>query len=94
MALPAIHNYSEQTLTFVQKPVVITDYVFDVAFTLPKGRWEVTIEKGDAWVFKKHGNFTLHTNDSVNIEASVDGEIQIKRLYVRGLVKFHAKQLV
>ena len=51
MALQAINTRQTPNLTVVESPVIIEDYVFENAITLPKGNWLLTIEKGDAWIF-------------------------------------------
>ena len=92
MALPAIINPSQQTLTLVESPVVIEDYVFGTPFTLPQGHWMLTTEKGEAWIFTDKRNFTLKANETMMIDPS-DGDVHIKRLYVKSVVKFQAEKL-
>lgn len=70
----------------------IEDYVFETAQTLPRGHWQITITKGYAWVFCDSGSYTLNPNDSMQITAS-QGEICIRRLYVKSTVKFTAVRL-
>lgn len=90
MALHAIHNQHSK-LSFVEKPVVSENYVFETPVTLPQGDWKLHIEKGDAWVFCKRGNFSVKANETIMFEAS-DGPIRISRLFVKGTVKYQATQ--
>ena len=72
---------------------IVEDYVFETPATLPVGQWELFIEKGEAWVFTDRGNFVLNANDAM-LFVPEDGEIKIKRLYVKSIVKFKATELV
>lgn len=73
------------------QPASLEDYVFDNPVTLHAGRWNLRIEKGDAWIFCNRGNFPLTTTQSMHFEPS-DGDILIRRLYVKSIVKFHAME--
>lgn len=72
-------------------PQIVETYVFETPAILPQGFWTLTIEEGDAWVFCNRGDFPLHAGKSATFEPC-DGLITIRRLYVRGKVKFRAQQ--
>ncbi|MEL6406881.1 MAG: hypothetical protein AAFR81_21095 [Chloroflexota bacterium] len=68
---------------------IVEDYIYESPLTLPAGNWQLTIEKGDAWVFCDKDNFVLHTTDSTYI-TSEEHAITLRCLYVKGSVKFTA----
>jgi hypothetical protein len=72
-------------------PQIIEDFVFETPAVLHEGSWTLTIERGHAWVFCNRGNFTLNPGESATFQPA-DGAITIRRLYIRGLVRFHAQR--
>jgi hypothetical protein len=82
-------QFSNFDLNSDLNPNNIEDYVLETPAFLPIAHWTLTIEKGDAWIFCNHGNFILKAGESASFAPS-DGAIRIRRLYNRGLVKYHA----
>lgn len=88
MTQPSSHYQDEPRLV----TQVVEDFVFETPTVLQEGSWTLTIERGHAWVFCNRGNFTLNPGESVTFQPG-DGPITIRRLYIRGLVRFCAQRL-
>ena len=91
MALPKFQTEST-TLQIAKSEEIIENYVFETPTILPAAEWELHIAKGYAWVFCSNGNFLLKPNESIVFTAD-DGEITIKRQYVKSVVKFIANRV-
>ena len=64
-----------------------TGYAYQDQYPLPEGCWLLSVVKGDAWLFQNGEDTVLHTGEQVEIY-NQQGDIHIRSLYARGVVKF------
>lgn len=82
-------NKQARDYRIIEPGGAIEEYVFETPILLPANEWELEVEKGHAWIFSNKGDFIVNDGESVTLHPA-DGDLTIKRLYVREVLKFKA----